>query len=126
MGRFHKGERRLIQSRVPADVHALVLLLARERGMCLSDYVAELLYQHVDRPELCRPPEDDDLAGEFLDSSEVVDDQLVRDMATLLTRMRARQRYARRSDGAAADDAAGVDAGRQTAAHDEGLLPLAM
>lgn len=54
MAQPHKGDRALIISRAPRDVHEAVAAAAAGRGMSISAYVADLLSLHVGRPDLVR------------------------------------------------------------------------
>jgi len=54
MAQHHKGDRRLVQSRLPADVHAEVARRAAAVGLPVSQYVADWICRHVGRPDLVR------------------------------------------------------------------------
>lgn len=54
VGRPHKGDRVLLQSRPAREVWYAVRIAASEAGVSVSQYVADLLAQHVGRPDLVR------------------------------------------------------------------------
>lgn len=54
VGRPHKGDRILLQSRPARDVWYAVHLAASDAGVSVSQYVADLLARHVGRPDLMR------------------------------------------------------------------------
>lgn len=54
MGQPHKGDRVLLQARPPREVWDAVHIAASEAGLSVSQYVADLLAQHVGRPDLVR------------------------------------------------------------------------
>ena len=54
MAQHHKGDRRLVQSRVPEEVHAKVAALSAQCGLPVSQYIADLVCLHVGRPDLVR------------------------------------------------------------------------
>lgn len=54
MGQPHKGERMLLQTRPVRPVWEAVHTLAAQAGVSVSQYVADLLAEHVGRPDLVR------------------------------------------------------------------------
>lgn len=52
MAQPHKGQRRLVQSRIPEEVYAVLVGLAREAGISTSQYIADSMALKVDRPDL--------------------------------------------------------------------------
>lgn len=56
MGQPHKGERRLIGSRIPNEVYPLLEERAKAAGTSVSQYVADLAVCHVGRPDLVWQP----------------------------------------------------------------------
>ena len=53
-GREHKGDRMLLQSRPVREVWDAVHARAADAGTSVSQYVADLLAEHVGRPDLVR------------------------------------------------------------------------
>ena len=49
-GRKSKGDRRLIATRIDASVAVEVAAAAAERGMTVSDYLADLVYRDLAKP----------------------------------------------------------------------------
>ena len=54
MAQPHKGERVLVAARPPQAVYDVVRQRATQRGISISQYVADLLAIHVGRPDLVR------------------------------------------------------------------------
>lgn len=54
MGQPHKGDRVLLQTRPRREVWEAVHVAARTAGTSVSQYVADVLAQHVGRPDLVR------------------------------------------------------------------------
>lgn len=54
MAQPHKGDRVLLACRPPAVVYDDVRRRAAARGLSISQYVADLLAEHVGRPDLVR------------------------------------------------------------------------
>lgn len=54
MGQPHKGERVLLQTRPHREVWEAVHAAARNAGLSVSQYVADVLAEHVGHPELVR------------------------------------------------------------------------
>lgn len=55
MAQPHKGERRLVASRVPEDVYEELIGLANEAGTSVSQFIADRMAIHVGRPDLVWP-----------------------------------------------------------------------
>lgn len=54
MAQPHKGERRLVGTRLARDVHDEVQRLAAEAGTSMSQYVADVMAAHVGRTDEIR------------------------------------------------------------------------
>ncbi|HEX7321544.1 MAG TPA: toxin-antitoxin system [Mycobacterium sp.] len=54
MAQPHKGDRRLVQSRIPEEVYAEVRRRAIEAGTSASQYIADMAALVVGRPDLVR------------------------------------------------------------------------
>ena len=54
MGQPHKGERVLLQTRPHREVWEAVHVAAHAAGMSVSQYLADVLAEHVGRPDLVR------------------------------------------------------------------------
>ncbi len=54
MAQPHKGQRRLVQTRIPEEVYAVLVGLAREAGTSTSQFIADSMALKVDRPDLVR------------------------------------------------------------------------
>ena len=54
MAQPHKGDRAQIMCRPALDVYAEIRSRASARGMSMSQYAADVLAQHVGRPDLVR------------------------------------------------------------------------
>ena len=52
MAQPHKGDRELTQSRLARPVYDEVKKRAYEQGVSISQYIADVMALHVDRPDL--------------------------------------------------------------------------
>ncbi|MCX4099271.1 toxin-antitoxin system [Nocardia sp. alder85J] len=52
MAQPHKGDRELTQSRLARPVYDEVKKRAKARGVSISQYIADVMALHVDRPDL--------------------------------------------------------------------------
>ena len=54
MAQPHKGQRRLVQSRIPEEVYAVLAERARAAGTSTSQYIADSMALSVGRADLVR------------------------------------------------------------------------
>lgn len=54
MARPHKGDRRLLMSRIPEEAYAELAQRARVAETSVSQFVADVMCLHIDRPDLVR------------------------------------------------------------------------
>jgi hypothetical protein len=54
MAQPHKGERRLINARVPVEVHDVIVATAQRRGVSTSQMLSDLAAIWAGKPELVR------------------------------------------------------------------------
>lgn len=52
MAQPHKGDRELTQSRLARDVYNEVKQRAGDKGVSISQYIADVMAMHVGRPDL--------------------------------------------------------------------------